>query len=100
MAQADSRWPITAEAWIWSQASQFEFRGAQSGSGKGFSPEYFGFPLSASFHRRYKFVHFIYSRRYMISAIDRSLNNKFKIQFILFSHTKAVPKGTNIYCSR
>jgi hypothetical protein len=51
MAQAVSRRPPTAEARVRSWFSQCGICGGQSGTGTGFSPEYFGFSLSVSFHR-------------------------------------------------
>jgi hypothetical protein len=51
MAQAVSRRPPTAEAWVRSRVSPCGICGGQSGTGTGFSPEYFVFPLSISFHR-------------------------------------------------
>jgi hypothetical protein len=50
MAQAVSRRSLTAEARVRSRVSQFGICGGQSGTGTGFSPPYFGFPLSISFH--------------------------------------------------
>ena len=38
MAQEVSGQPLTAEAWVWSQASPREICGEQSGTGTGFSP--------------------------------------------------------------
>jgi hypothetical protein len=49
MAQAVSRRSPTAEA----RVGPFGICGGQSGTGTGFFPEYFGFPLSISFHRCY-----------------------------------------------
>jgi hypothetical protein len=51
MAQAVSRRPLTAEARVRSWVSPCGISGGQSGTGTGFSPEYFSFPLSISFHR-------------------------------------------------
>jgi hypothetical protein len=51
MAQAVSRRPPTAEAWVRSRVSPCGICVGQSGTGTGFFPEYFGFPLSISFHR-------------------------------------------------
>jgi hypothetical protein len=51
MAQAVSRRPLTAEARVRSQFSPCGICSGQSGTGTGFSPEYFSFPLSISFHR-------------------------------------------------
>jgi hypothetical protein len=42
MAQAVSRRPLTAETWVRSRVSPCGFCGGQSGTGTGFSPEYFG----------------------------------------------------------
>jgi hypothetical protein len=46
-AQVVSRWPLTAEA----RVNPCGICGRQSGIGTGFSAEFFGFPLSISFHR-------------------------------------------------
>jgi hypothetical protein len=51
MAQAVSPRPPTAEARFRSRVSPCGISGGQSGIGTGFSPEYFGFQLSISFHR-------------------------------------------------
>jgi hypothetical protein len=51
MAQAVSRRPPTAEAQVRSRISPCGICRVQSGIGTGFSPEFFGFPLSISFHR-------------------------------------------------
>jgi hypothetical protein len=50
MAQAVSCLPPTAEARVQSWVSPCGICGGQSGHGAGFFPEYFGFPLSVSFH--------------------------------------------------
>ena len=52
MAQAVSRQRITSEARFRSQGSLREMCGGQSDTDTGFSPEYFGFTLSLSFHQR------------------------------------------------
>jgi hypothetical protein len=51
MAQAVSRRPPTVEATVQSRISPCGICGGQSSSVTGFSPQYFGFPLSISFHR-------------------------------------------------
>ena len=51
MAQAVSRRPLAAEARVRSRVSPRGICGGQGGTGTGFSLEYFGFPLSVSFHR-------------------------------------------------
>jgi hypothetical protein len=43
MAQAVSRWPLTAEAWVRARVNPCGICGGQSGTGQVFS-EYFGFP--------------------------------------------------------
>ena len=47
MAQAVSRRPPTSEARVRSRASPCGIFGGQSGTGTGFSPEYFGFPVNS-----------------------------------------------------
>jgi hypothetical protein len=51
MTQAVSRRPLTTEVRVRSRVSPCDICRGQSGTGTGFSPEYFGFPLSISFHR-------------------------------------------------
>jgi hypothetical protein len=51
MTQAVSRRPLTAEARVRSRFSPCGICGGQSGPGTGFFPEFFGFPVSISFHR-------------------------------------------------
>jgi hypothetical protein len=51
MAQAVSRRPLIAEARVRSGVSPCGICVGQSGTGTGFSPKYFGFTLSISFHR-------------------------------------------------
>jgi hypothetical protein len=51
MAHTVSRRPLTAEARVRSRLHPFGICGGQSGTGTSFFPEYFGFPLSISFHR-------------------------------------------------
>jgi hypothetical protein len=52
MAQVVSRRPLTAEAWVRARVNPCGICGGQSGTGTGFFSEFFGFPLSISFHRR------------------------------------------------
>jgi hypothetical protein len=52
MAQVVSRRLLTAEARVRSRVNPYGICGGQSGTGTGFSLEFFGFPLSVSFHRR------------------------------------------------
>jgi hypothetical protein len=51
MAQAVSRRPLTTEDRVRSRVSPCGICGGQSGTGTGFFPKYFGFPLLVSFHR-------------------------------------------------
>jgi hypothetical protein len=51
MAQAVSRRSLTAETRVRSRFNLCGICGGQNGTGTGFFPEYFGFPLSISFHR-------------------------------------------------
>jgi hypothetical protein len=51
MGQAVNRWPLTAEKQVRSRVSRCGICGEQSGTGTGFFPEYFRFPLSISFQR-------------------------------------------------
>jgi hypothetical protein len=52
MAQVVSRRPFTVEARVRVGANPCGICGGQSGTGTGFFCEFFGFPLSISFHRR------------------------------------------------
>jgi hypothetical protein len=51
MTQAVSRRPFTEEARVCARFSPYEICDGQSGTGTVFFPEFFGFPLSASFRR-------------------------------------------------
>jgi hypothetical protein len=51
MGQTVSRWPLTTKARLRSRVSPCGICGGQSGTGTGFSPDYFGLPLSMSFHQ-------------------------------------------------
>jgi hypothetical protein len=51
MAHAVSYRHLTVEVLVRSRVSPCGICGGQSGTGTGFSPEYFGFPMSVSFHR-------------------------------------------------
>jgi hypothetical protein len=53
MAQAVSRRPLTAEAWVRFRLGPCGICGGQSGTGTGFSPSTSVFPLSISFYRCY-----------------------------------------------
>jgi hypothetical protein len=53
MAQAVSRRSLTVEARVQCRVGPCGICGGQSGTATGFFPEYFGFPLSISFHRCY-----------------------------------------------
>jgi hypothetical protein len=46
MAQAVSRWPLTAEARVRTRVNPCGICGGQSGTGTGFSQEFFAFPVS------------------------------------------------------
>jgi hypothetical protein len=48
MAQAVSRWPLTAEAWVDVRVCPCEICGGKSGTGIGFSPSSLGF--SSQYH--------------------------------------------------
>jgi hypothetical protein len=52
MDQVVSRRPLTAEARVRARVNPCGICGGQSGTGTGFTPEFFGFSLSISFHRR------------------------------------------------
>jgi hypothetical protein len=82
-AQAVSRRPLIAEASIRSRVSPSGICGGQSGTGTGFSPEYFGFPLSVLFHR-----------------CSITLKNKKKlITFIAGLHNKPLGCGASVASS-
>jgi hypothetical protein len=49
--QAVSRWPFNAEARVRARVNPCGIGGGRSGTGSGFFSEFFGFPLSVSFHR-------------------------------------------------
>jgi hypothetical protein len=52
MAQVVSRRPLTAEERVRARANPCGICGGQSGNGTSFFSEFYGFPLSVSFHRR------------------------------------------------
>jgi hypothetical protein len=67
MAQVVSRRPLTAEARVRARVNPCGICGGQSGTGTGFSPEFFGFPLSI-----YHFIvalqtHIIWGMRNMLT---------------------------------
>jgi hypothetical protein len=56
MAQAVSRWPLTAEARVRARVNPCGICDGQSGTGQVFS-EFFGFPLPVSFHHCSIFIY-------------------------------------------
>jgi hypothetical protein len=56
MAQAVSRWPLTAEARVRARVDPCGICGGQSGTGQVFS-KYFGFPCKISFHHCSIFIY-------------------------------------------
>jgi hypothetical protein len=82
MAQAVSRRLLTAEARVRSRISPRGICGGQRGTGTDrFFPEYFGFPLSISFHR---------------CSITRKNENKKLIIFITGLHNKPQGCGASV----
>jgi hypothetical protein len=65
MAQAVSRRPLTAEVRVHARVNPCEICGGQSGTGTGFLSEFFGFPLSVSFHRRCPYSYHLENEHYV-----------------------------------
>jgi hypothetical protein len=57
MAQAVSHRPLAAMDRVHDRISPCDICGGQSGTGTVFSSEFFGFPLSVSFHRGSTYAH-------------------------------------------
>jgi hypothetical protein len=60
MAQAVSRWPLTADAWVRAHVSSCWICGEQSGTGTRFLSKFFCFILSVAFHRGSPCSHIIW----------------------------------------
>jgi hypothetical protein len=67
MGRAGSRRPVSADAQVESQNSPCGICGGRSGNGTGYSPQYFDFPLSVSFHQCSILIH------WCISGNDRPI---------------------------
>jgi hypothetical protein len=75
MAQAVSRRPLTAEAWVRAWLIPCGMCGAQSVTGTGFFSEFFGFPLS-SFYRGSPVSYIVWGLRDLASPIDMITKKK------------------------
>jgi hypothetical protein len=58
-----SRQLLNAGAWVWSQVSTYEICVGQSGTRSVFFPQYFGFPLSLSFHQCSIMIYILFLRK-------------------------------------
>jgi hypothetical protein len=66
MAQVISHWPLTAEARVRAQVNPCGICGGQSGTGAGFSLEFFSFPLSIYHSTVAVQTHIIWGMRNML----------------------------------